>query len=155
MKILLPVVTSTASRAAVRFVVALCRAGVRVEALVLHVHPPFHRHIAQFTSRAARDAFRAERSRAALAPALEQLVRCGVPCAALTERGTAVERIVAVAERHHVDAIVMGDGRIAEDVMARTRIAVSIVPGRPASALQRYALPAGLGALAALMWAAD
>jgi hypothetical protein len=39
--------------------------------------------------------------------------------------------------------------------MARTDIVVTMPPsGRP-GVLERYALPVGLGALAALMWAAD
>jgi hypothetical protein len=49
----------------------------------------------------------------------------------------------------------MNAGRIAEQVMARTDIAVTMVGSGPGSALERYALPAGLGALAALVWAAD
>ncbi|HSU75464.1 MAG TPA: universal stress protein [Burkholderiales bacterium] len=155
MKILLPVDGSARAHAAVRLVVAFFRAGVPLEARVLHVQPRFHRHIAQFTSRAARDALRAERSRAALAPALEALVRMRVPCSALSELGEPAERIAAVAARERADAIVMGSGRIADQVVARTDIAVTTVPEGRAGALERYALPAGLGALAALMWAAD
>jgi nucleotide-binding universal stress UspA family protein len=166
MKVLIPIDGSAAAQAAVRHVIGLSRAGVRVEALVLHVQPPFHRHIAQFTSRAARDGLRAERSRAALAPALEELVRFRVPCTSLTERGTPAECIAALAERERVDAIVMGIGRhpawlgrlnpsIAEQVMARTDTAVTVLSYGRASAFERYALPVGLGALAALIWTAD
>ncbi len=166
MKVLIPLDGSAASHGAVRLVISLFRAGVPVQALALHVQPPFHRHIAQFTSRAAREALRSERSRAALAPALEELVRFRVPCVSLTELGKPAERIAALAERERVDAIMMGVGRhpawlgwlnpsIAEQVMARTDIAVTVLPyGRP-SALERYALPVGIGALAALIWAAD
>ncbi|HYY61816.1 MAG TPA: universal stress protein [Burkholderiales bacterium] len=166
MKILIPLDGSAAARAAVRHAIALFRTGVPVQALVLHVQPRFHRHIAQFTSRAAREELRAERSRAALAPALEELVRFRVPCSSLTELGQPAERIAAVAERERVDAIVMGVGRhpawlgwlnpsIAEQVMARTDIALTALPYGRASALERFALPVGLGALAALIWAAD
>jgi nucleotide-binding universal stress UspA family protein len=134
---------------------ALFRAGVPVEALVLHVQAPFYRHLAQFTSRSARDELRGERSRVALAPALEELVRLRVPCRALTELGPGAERIVAVAERERVDAIVMGGGRIADEVMARTDIPVTLPSSGRTSVLERYGLPVGLGALAALMWAVD
>jgi len=155
MKILIAVDGTAASHAAARLAIALSRAGVPVDALVLHVQAPFHRRIAQFTSRTARDALRAERSRAVLAPVLEALVRLRVPCRALTDLGPPAERIVALAERERVDAIVMGGGRIADQVMARTDIVVTMPPsGRP-GVLERYALPVGLGALAALMWAAD
>jgi nucleotide-binding universal stress UspA family protein len=155
MKILIPVDGKATSDAAVRLAMALFRAGVPVEALVLHVQAPFHRHLAQFTSRSARDELRGERSRAVLAPALEKLVRLRVSCRALTELGPAAERIVAVAERERVDAIVMGGGRIADEVMARTDIPVTLPSSGRTSVLERYALPVGLGALAALMWAAD
>jgi nucleotide-binding universal stress UspA family protein len=89
-----------------------------------------------------------------------------VPCVSLTELGRPAERIAAAAERERVDAIIMGVGRhpawlgwlnpsIAEQVMARTDIAVTVLPQGRASALERYALPVGIGALAALIWAAD
>ncbi|HVP08843.1 MAG TPA: hypothetical protein VMT02_04910 [Burkholderiales bacterium] len=53
--------------------------GEQVEAELVSVQPRFSRHIAQFTSKAARDAWRAERSRQALAPAAERLARAGIP----------------------------------------------------------------------------
>jgi len=53
--------------------------GDRVEAELVSVQPRFSRHIAQFTSKAARDGWRAERSRLALAPAAERLARAGIP----------------------------------------------------------------------------
>lgn len=53
--------------------------GERVEAELVSVQPRFSRHIAQFTRKAARDAWRAERSRRALAPVAERLARAGIP----------------------------------------------------------------------------
>jgi len=73
MKVLVPVDGSQASLAALLHVGSLSRTGVPVETLLLNVQPRFHRHIARFTSRAARDALRAERSAAAQDP--------GVPAA--------------------------------------------------------------------------
>ena len=53
--------------------------GERVEAELVSVQLRFSRHIAQFTSKAARDGWRAERSRRALAPVTERLARAGIP----------------------------------------------------------------------------
>jgi nucleotide-binding universal stress UspA family protein len=166
MKVLIPLDASQAARAALHHVHVLFRAGVPAQAMLLHVQPRFHRHIAQFTSRAARDALRAERSAAALTPAIEELARWNLPFVALTEIGTPAECIARVAEREAVDEIVMGVGRypewvrwvnpsIAEAVMARTDIPLTVLSRGRAGALQRYALPIGIAGLAAILWAVE
>jgi nucleotide-binding universal stress UspA family protein len=162
MKILVPVDGSKAALAALLHLGSLSHAGVRIETLLLNVQPRFHRHVSQFTSRAARDALRAERSAAAMAPAIEALTRLRLPFRAVSERGDVAERIAAVAERERVDEIVMGTGRhpqwlrwlnpsIAQAVMARTDIPVTVLARGQAGPLERYALPAGLAGLAALL----
>jgi len=131
MKVLVPVDGSQASLAALLHVGALTRSGIPVETLLLNVQPRFHRHVSRFTSRAARNALRAE-------------------------------RITAVAERERVDEIVIGTGRhpqwlrwlnpsIAQAVMQRTDIPVTVLARGRAGALERYTLPAGLAGLAALL----
>ena len=67
MKILVPVDASEAALAPISYLETLARSGVQLEVLVMNVQPRFHRHVARFTSRAARDSVRAERSRAAMA----------------------------------------------------------------------------------------
>ena len=145
MKILVPV---DASKAALAPIAYLANSRIKSEVLVLNVQPKFHQHVARFTSRAARDALRAERSRAAMAQAIEALSRAGVAFRALTELGAPAERIAALAEREGVDEIMMGVGRhpawlrwlnpsIAQGVMARTDI------------------PAGVAGLAALLFTAE
>ena len=62
MKILVPVDASVAALAPIEYLEALARSGVQLEVLVMNVQPRFHRHVAHFTSRAARDSVRAERS---------------------------------------------------------------------------------------------
>ena len=68
----------------------------------------------------------------------------------------------AVAEREQVDEIMMGVGRhpqwlrwinpsIAHGVIARTDIPVSVLARGQAGLLERYALPAGVAGLAALL----
>jgi nucleotide-binding universal stress UspA family protein len=162
MKILVPVDASKAALAPVAHLAALKKAGVEVEALVLNVQPKFHAHVARFTSRSARETLRAERSRDAMARAIEELSTAGVPFRAMTEVGLPAERIAAVAEREQVDEIMMGVGRhpawlrwvnpsIAQGVMARTDIGVTVFARGQAGMLYRYALPAGVAGLAALL----
>lgn len=166
MKLLIPVDGSAASLAAVDHAVELHRAAVPVTAIVLHVQPRFHRHVAQFSTRAARDALRAERSATAMMPAIDMLSRAGVPFAALTELGAPPAAIARVATREAVDEIVMGVGRhpawlrwlnpsISEAVMARSDIPVTVLARGRVGALQRYGVPVGVAGLAALLWTVD
>jgi nucleotide-binding universal stress UspA family protein len=166
MKILIPVDASKAALAPVMHAAALHLSGAKVEVLLLNVQPRFHRHIAQFASRAAREALRRERSRAALARAIEELSLAGVPFRAVSEVGSPAERIGAVAEREKVDEIMFGVGRhpawlrwfnpsIAQGVMARTDIPVTVFARGQAGFLERYALPAGVAGLAALLFSAE
>jgi nucleotide-binding universal stress UspA family protein len=166
MKLLIPVDGSAAALAGVDHVIALHRAGVDVQAVVLQVQPRMHRHIAQFSSKSARDSLRAERSAAALAQAIEVLSASGTPFAALTALGRPAEQIAAVAAREGVDEIVIGVGRhpqwlrwinpyIAQGVMARTDIPVTVLARGRVGALQRYAVPAGIVGLAAALWSVE
>jgi nucleotide-binding universal stress UspA family protein len=166
MKLLIPVDGSNASLAAIAHAVSLFNSNVKVEALLLNVQPRMHRHVARHSPRAARDALRAERSAAALAPAIEALTRAGVPFVALTELGLPPPAIAAVAQREQVDEIVIGVGRhpewlrwlnpsIANGVMARTDIPVTVLARGRVGALQRYGVPAGIAGLAALLWAVE
>jgi nucleotide-binding universal stress UspA family protein len=154
MKILLPVDGSRAAFAAVLHVEELARSGLPLEVLLLHVQPVFHRHIAQFSSRAARDALRAERSAWALAPAREALERARVRFEVVIERGPVAERIAAVAKRERVDEIVMGAG-CHDDVMKRTGVPVTVLGYGRANRFERYAVPAGIAGLATLLLSAD
>ena len=166
MKILLPVDASSAALAPVRHLAALARRGARLEVLVLNVQPRYHRYLARFTRRAARDALRAERSRAAMAAAIGALSRAGIRFRAVAELGRPAERIAAVAEREAVDEILMGVGRhpgwlrwvnpsIAQGVMERTDTPVTVFARGTESALERYGVPAGVLGLAALLIVSD
>lgn len=166
MKILVPVDASEAALAPVAYLESLARAGVALEVLVLNVQPRFHRHVAQFTNKAARDSLRQERSREAMARAIEALSVRQVPFRAFAEVGNPAERIAAVAEREKVDEVMMGVGRhpawlrwvnpsIAQAVMERTDIPVTVLARGQAGAFERYALPAGVAGIAALLIAAE
>jgi nucleotide-binding universal stress UspA family protein len=166
MKILVPVDASEAALAPIGYIESLARAGVPLEVLVMNVQPRFHRHVARFTSRAARDSVRAERSRTAMARAIEALSLRGIPFRAVSELGLPAERIAAVAEREQVDEVMMGVGRhpawlrwvnpsIAQGVMERTDIPVTVLARGKYGAFERYAVPAGVAGLAALLLAAE
>jgi nucleotide-binding universal stress UspA family protein len=166
MKILVPVDSSKAALAPIPHLAALHRAGIEIEALILNVQPRFSHHVARFTSRSARQMLRAERSRAAMAQAIQDLAADSVPFRAMTEVGMPAERIASVAEREQVDEIMMGVGRhpawlrwlnpsIAQGVMARTDIGVTVFARGQVGMLQRYAVPAGVAGLAALLLATE
>jgi nucleotide-binding universal stress UspA family protein len=166
MKILVPVDTSEAALAPISYLESLARSGVQLEVLVMNVQPRFHRHVARFTSRAARDGVRAERSRAAMARAIEALSIAQLPFRAFSEVGLPAERIAAVAEREQVDEVMMGVGRhpmwlrwvnpsIAQGVMERTDVAVTVFARGQTTAFERYAVPVGMAGLAALLFAAE
>jgi nucleotide-binding universal stress UspA family protein len=165
MKILMPVDASTAALAPLAFIRNLMR-STPVEVLVLNVQPRFHRHVSQWTSKGAREELRAERSREAMAKAIEELSLAGIPFRAVSETGVPAERIAAVAEREAIDEIMMGVGRhpawlrwvnpsIAQGVMERTDIPVTVFARGQAGAFERYAVPAGVAGLAALLLAAE
>lgn len=163
MKILVPVDSSASALAPIAH---LARTREASEVLLLNVQPFFPRYLARFTGRAAREALRAERSAAAMAGAVEALSAAGLPFRTLAETGHPAACIAAAAERERVDAILIGSGRhpawlrwlnpsIAQGVMARTDIPVTVFArGRP-GAIERFLLPAGIAGVATLLIAAD
>jgi nucleotide-binding universal stress UspA family protein len=166
MKVLIPVDSSSAALAPVEHHARLARSGVELEVLVMNVQPRFHRHISQFSSRSAREELRVERSRAAMARAIEALSLAGLQFRAFAEVGTPAERIAAVAEREQVDEVMMGVGRhpgwlrwlnpsIAQGIMARTDVPVTVLSRGRAGKLERFAVPAGVASLAAWLLAAE
>jgi len=164
MKFLVPVDTSTPELAPIEHIEHAVRLGNKVEVLVLNVQPRFDGRVSQFTCRADRDAFRAERSRAAIAGVVERLARNRIPFRATMEIGAPAERIAAVAEAEQVDEILIGVRRhsgwlrwlmpsAAQEIAARTDVPVTVVARGKESALERYVIPgvAGLAAIAALL----
>jgi hypothetical protein len=127
-----------ASRAWITPVERLVRAarrGEAVEAVLLNVQPRFNRHISQFTRKADRDALRAERARAAMAGAVERLSQAQIPLKLVVQVGDAERQVAAVAAAEEIDGILVG--------------------AEHQSTLERYAIPAGVAGLAALLVAAD
>jgi nucleotide-binding universal stress UspA family protein len=166
MRYLIPVDGSDAALAPIEHLERARQRGDKVEAIVLNVQPAFPRAIARFTRKSDRDSARAERSRAAMARAIERLSRAGIALRALTAVGPIAERIAVVAETEVVDQIAIGVGRhpqwlrrlnpsIAQAVGARTDVPVVVISRGTESLLERYLLPAGVAGLAALIIAAE
>jgi len=166
MKYLIPIDASQASLAPLGHLERAARRGAVVEAVVLNVQPRFHRHIAQFTRKADREALRAERSRAAMAQAIERLSQTTIPFRAIAAVGNRAERIAAIATAERVDEILIGTGRhpawlrwlnpsVAQEILARTDIPVTVFARGRQSTLERYAIPAGVAGLAALLIAVE
>jgi len=166
MRYLIPIDASAASLAPIEHVERAARRGASVEAVVLNVQPRFHRHVSQFTRKADRDALRAERSRAATTRAIERLSQAGVPFRVVAEVGDVAERIAAVAASERVDEILIGTGRhpawlrwlnpsVAQAVLARSDVPVTVFARGKQSTLERYVVPAGVAGLAALILAVE
>ena len=166
MKVLVPVNSSEAALMPIAHLEQAAPNGSSVEVLVLNVQPRLNRHISRFTRKVDRDAFRVERSRAAMAAAIQRLSRAGVPHRALTATGSPAERIAAVAEAEEVDAILIGVGKhpwwvrwlkpsVAQGVIARTGTPVTVMEHGKENPFERYVVPVGIAGLAALLLAAD
>ena len=165
-RILVPVDGSATALAGVRHAVRL--ASERGDAMVLLVNaqPVFHRHIAQFASRAALDALREERGLEAVREARRLVASAEVPCRAFVVRGEPAAAIAAVAVREHADEIVLGatpksawlralTASLAARIVERAPVPVALVAGAPATPLERWGLPAAGVGLAALLLAGE
>ena len=161
-KVLLPVDGSQNSLRAVRHAANRFLSTRDVEVHLLHVRHPFSQHIARFVTQRDRVAYHREQAQRALAPASELLARFGVPHLDHVELGERAETIVGVARRIGASEIIMGTARknsltrILEDsvtyeVLESSPVPVEIVAGTAVSPLERYGVPAGVGAIVAFV----
>ena len=156
-KVLVPVDGSVNALRAVRHVAHQATAGTPLEVHLLAVTVPLPQHIAHFLSRSDLADFHSEEAGKALGGARMILDRAKVPYAYHVERGAKVDTIRAVAERLGVDHIVIGTARrnsitrLLEDsvtagLLKVTRVPVEVIVGNEISRIERFGLPAGLGA---------
>ena len=165
-KVLVPVGGPDGGRNAIRHVVSQFIKGVPLEIHLVNVQPPFSRHIAQFASRRSVADFHREQAEKALAPARALLDRHAIPHAHHVAIGRRAETIVDTARRLRCDHIVMSTARknsltrmledsVTHRVLELTPVPVEVIAGAKISAIERYGVPAGVGAaLAALVLAA-
>lgn len=168
-KILIPVDGSANSLLAVRQVVNRFIENSAMEVHLVHVRTPLPLHIAQFLSGKDRQRFHREEAEKLMQPARDLLNQHGVPHAVHIELGDKAGSINKLAQRLHVDEIVMGIARknsltrllqdsVTSKVLEIAQVPVEVVAGGEVSKMEKYGLPAGIAAaltLLAFMIAAD
>lgn len=158
-KVMIPVDGSPNSLKAVRHVVNRYMGDSALEVHVLHVSTPLSQHAARFLNRNIRAAYHRDAAEKALASARALLNQFGVPHAVHVEMGDKAETIHRVAQRLRVDQIVIGTARqssftrmlqdsVTNRVLEITQVPVEVVAGEAVSPLERYGLPASVGAAA-------
>ena len=166
-RILVPVDGSPNSQYAVRQVINEFMKDSALEVHLLNVQPAFSRHIANFVSRSNRQDYHRAQSQKALGPVKQLLENHGLPYAEHLEVGDKATLIAQAARRLRCDRIVMSTARknsltrMLEDsttnrVLEATDVPVEIIAGDTVSPLERFGVPAGLGAaIVLLLMAAD
>lgn len=162
LKVLVPVDDSRNAQHALRQVINEFIANPAMEIHLLNVQAPLSRHIGRFLARESRTKWHRDQAEKALAPAREMLARHNIPVAEHVELGARAETIVALAKRLHCDHIVMGTARknsltrmiessTTNRVLELTNIPVEVVAGDAISPIERYGIPAGIGAALTLL----
>ena len=164
-RVLVPVDDTRNSEFAVRHVVAQFMNNSSMEIHLLNVQEPFNSYVADFLSRGNVRAYHHDEAEKALRPMRQLLDSFGIPYAAHIEIGERAKCITATAHRLHCGQIVMSAARknsltrLIEDsttnrVLELTSVPVEVIAGDSVSRWERYGIPAGLGALLALLLAA-
>jgi YjbE family integral membrane protein len=164
-RILVPVDGSRNAEFAVRHVIAEFMKDSAKEIHLLNVQPPLSQHVAQFVSRRNRDDWHRDQAEKALAPARRLLEQHGVPHASSYKLGDRAQVIADEARRLRCHHIVMSTARknsvtrmlqdsTTNKVLERTSVPVELIAGDSVSRLERWGVPAGAGALLALLIAA-
>jgi YjbE family integral membrane protein len=153
------------AQVAIRHVIQECLRTPGLEIHLLNVQRPLSRHVAQFVRRRTREEFHRESSERALEPARKLLGRHNIPYTAHMRVGDRARVIAEEARRLGCDHIIMSTARknsltrMLEDsttnrLLELTPVPVEIIAGEKISRLERYGVPAGIGAALALLLAA-
>lgn len=165
LKVLVPTDGSPKSQHGIRHVISEFEKNPGLEVHVLNVQPPFSKHVSDFTNKSDRADFHREQADLALAPVRQALDAAGVPYTVHYEVGDKADCIVAVARRLACDCILMSTARksslvrmvehsITNQVIERSTVPVEVIAGEPASKLERFGIPAGVGAGILVLWMA-
>jgi nucleotide-binding universal stress UspA family protein len=161
-RILVPVDGSPNSQHAARHVVNEFMKDSALEVHLLNVQPAFSRHIANFVSRNNRAEYHRTQGEKALRPVKRLLENHGVPYAEHLEVGDKAALIPQAARRLRCDRIVMSTARknsltrMLEDsttnrVLEATDVPVEVIAGDAVSPVERFGIPAGVGAAIVLL----
>ena len=162
LNILVPVDNSINSKRAVQHVIGAYRKDPGLEVHLLNVQPPFSRHIARFVATKSRADYHREESEKVLSPLKKMFDGAGVTCTTHSAVGNKAKAITGAASHLHCDRIVMSTARknsltrMVEDsttngVLELTSVPIELVAGDAVSKLERFGIPAGLGAALGLL----
>jgi nucleotide-binding universal stress UspA family protein len=163
LKILVPIDGSGNSRFAAQHVIREFMSNPALEIHLLNVQPPLSWHIARFVSKKSRDAWHSDEAEKAMRPVMRLLDKSGVPYSQHAEVGDKAKMITETARRLQCDHIVMSTARknsltrmledsVTNKVLELTSIPVEVIAGDAVSRLERYGIPAGIGALLTFMF---
>jgi P-type Ca2+ transporter type 2C len=162
LKVLVPVDGSHNCEFAVKHVIRQFMNNTAMEIHLLNVQPALSSYITRFLSRKnVRDYYHDEAEKA-LRPVRQLLDSFGIPFAVHIEIGDRARCITATAHRLHCDQIVMSAARknsltrLVENsttnrVLELTSVPVEVIAGNSVSRWERYGIPAGLGAVLAML----
>ncbi len=161
-RILVPVDGSRNSEFAVRHVITEFLKDTAKEVHLLNVQQPLSQHVAQFIGRKSREDWHRDEAEKALAPARKLLEQHGVPYSAGHKLGEKAKIIVEEARRLRCHHIVMSTARknsltrmlqdsTTNKVLEHTSVPVQLIAGNSVSRLERWGVPAGAGAVLAML----
>ena len=164
-RILVPVDGSRNAEFAVRHVITEFMKDSAKEVHLLNVQTPLSQHVSQFVSRRNREDWHREQAEKALAPARRLLEQHGVPHSSTYKLGDRAQVIADEARRLRCHHIVMSTARknsvtrmlqdsTTNKVLERTSVPVELIAGDAVSRIERWGVPAGAGALIAMLIAA-
>jgi len=160
--VLVPISDLPNSHHAVHRVAAEFRRNPDMQIHLLNVRRPLSRRVSQLVRRSLRHDYHMERAKIALEPARKILDQYRIPYQVHVLVGDAAELIAEEAKRLRCDRIVMSTARkgsitrlledsTTERVLQLTEVPVEMVVGDAISDLERYGVPAAIGAAAAAL----
>jgi len=162
LKILVPVDSSSNSRHAIQHVLREYKSNPGVDIHLLNVQPRFSRYVTRFVDRRAVKAVHEEASEKVLRPIRQMLDAAGASYAVHLAVGDKAISIAEASQQLRCDQIVIGtarknafiraiQGSVTTQVIELTTVPVVAIAGDEASKVERYGIPAGVGASLALL----
>lgn len=160
--VMIPVNGSRASQAALsQFIACTARGAVKVH--LVHVTPFIHRHISRFMMPGSRTQFDRARLSAAMEPAERRLLDAGFEVEThLLRSRDLIKAVAGLADELHCERIVMGAQRqsalarlltmsVSGRLLEQAKVPVEVVLYGETSVFARFAWPAGVGAVIAVL----
>lgn len=155
-KVLVPIDGSANSGLAIKHIIRMQQQNESMEVHLLNVQQPLNRQASRFVDGNVLSDYHQEQSTEALKQAIADLKSANIACIEHAMVGDSAETIVAFAKEHQCDLILMGSGRknsfirfmensVTNQVLEMSDVPVEVIPGQPATMLERLGLPAGVG----------